>query len=259
MQLPQCTGAIDSISTCGGDFHGVLPGKNICASSRFTCFIYHTIVSHTGDVNMLDKSLPFAPVIMVKRDADNYPRFDLPAGYRIECHIPGREREWAEIMASVGEAESVDAGVKLFGSTFSDHPEFIGHRNLFAVAEDGCAVATASLWEGEHFGIPLPRVHWVACRPDHQGRGLIKALLTALLDMHNELSLGRVIYLTTQTWSYKAIGLYKKYGFEPYTGAKPANWTDSGNLGIAGSYEEYTKAAWQIIDSKIAQYEASRR
>jgi len=207
---------------------------------------------------MLDKSLPFAPVIMVKRNADNYPRFGLPAGYKVESYVPGREREWAEIMASVGEAESVEAGVKLFNSTFGDHPELLGRRNLFAVSEYGHAVATASLWEGEHFGIPLPRVHWVACRPDHQGRGLIKALLTALLDMHNGLALGRVIYLTTQTWSYMAIGLYKKFGFEPYLGAKPANWTASSYLGISGSFEEYTEAAWRIIDDKIAQYEASR-
>lgn len=211
---------------------------------------------------MLDKSLPFHPVIMVKRDAAIYPRYDLPAGYTIVSYIPGREREWAEIMASVGEADSVDDGVKLFGTTFSDHPELLGNRNLFVLDNEGRAVATASLWEGEHFGVPLPRIHWVACRPEHQRRGLIKALLTALLDMQSSLALGKVLYLTTQTWSYKAIGLYKKFGFEPYFGGKPANWTIYENKEIVESvntiYNDINKQAWSIIEAKLAEYNGSR-
>lgn len=211
---------------------------------------------------MLDKSVPFGAVIMVKRDADSYPRFELPAGYTLACYVPGRENDWAEIMASVGEADSFKSGLSLFSKTFSAPAGLLGRRNLFALTQDGRAVATASLWEGDIFGVPLPRFHWVACKPEHQGRGIVKALLTALLDMHNELALGKVVYLTTQTWSYKAIGLYKKFGFEPYHGPKPAGWTvfDRKDLcaEIDGAFDEHNRRAWQIIDGKIAEYNIKR-
>ncbi|HPT85842.1 MAG TPA: GNAT family N-acetyltransferase [Bacillota bacterium] len=211
---------------------------------------------------MLDKTVPFGAVIMVKCDASSYPRFTLPDGYTLLHYTPGREREWAKIMASVGEAESEEAGLELFYRTFSDHPELLGSRNLFVADTSGRAVATASLWEGGLFGVPLPRVHWVACMPGHQGKGLVKALLSSMLDMHNKLALGKVIYLTTQTWSYRAIGLYKKFGFEPYLGPKPASWTVhckkalSEELDLA--YTEENRRAWAIIDGKIAEYEAKR-
>lgn len=205
---------------------------------------------------MLDKSLPYAGVIMTKRDAGVYPAYSLPQGYTLGFYTPGAERDWAEIMASVGEADSVGAGIELFSQTFGGWPELFGRRNLFAVAPDGTAAATASLWLGETFGVPLPRVHWVACKPEYQGKGLAKALLSALLSLHRELALGDFIYLTTQTWSYKAIGIYRKFGFEPYMGAKPANWGDAqydGLVGFAGSFDEVNTAAWRLINAKLAE------
>lgn len=42
--------------------------------------------------------------------------------------------------------------------------------------------------------------------------------------MYNECGFKSCIYLTSQTWSYKAIGIYGKFGFAPYMGEKPKNW-----------------------------------
>ena len=87
--------------------------------------------------------------------------------------------------------------------------------------------------------------------------------MTALLELQNRLALGRVAYLTTQTWSYKAIGLYKKFGFEPYLGAKPAGWTVYGKKDLCAeidsAFSEEIGRAWKIIDEKLAEYEATRK
>ena len=44
---------------------------------------------------MIDKSIPYYPLTMVKDDAENYPRFDLPSGYRFEFYKKGDEIHWA--------------------------------------------------------------------------------------------------------------------------------------------------------------------
>jgi len=67
---------------------------------------------------LLDKTVPFGAVIMVKCDASSYPRFTLPDGYTLLHYTPGREREWAKIMASVGEAESEEEAWSFFTGHF---------------------------------------------------------------------------------------------------------------------------------------------
>jgi N-acetylglutamate synthase-like GNAT family acetyltransferase len=113
--------------------------------------------------------------------------------------------------------------------------------------KSGEVAACGSLWHGEHFGKQLWRIHWIATKSNYQGKGLIKALLTKLLDIYDELGFDGFVYLTSQTWSYKAINLYSKFGFMPYKGEKPQNW-------ITENYDSENNKAWQIIDCKIAEY-----
>lgn len=55
------------------------------------------------------------------------------------------------------------------------------------------------------------------------------------------------LYLVTQTWSYKAIRLYEKFGFLPYKGPKPVNWKSD-------DFDAENLRAWNIIEEKIAEY-----
>ncbi|EAC3243564.1 N-acetyltransferase, partial [Listeria monocytogenes] len=54
---------------------------------------------------------------------------------------------------------------------------------------------------------------------------------------------------TTQTGSYQAIYLYRKFGFEKYVGKTPENWKTV-------NFQEEKETAWQIIENKIAEHQA---
>lgn len=59
-----------------------------------------------------------------------------------------------------------------------------------------------------------PLLHWLAVRPDTQGLGLAKALVSECLLRLMRLEGDRDIFLHTQTWSHRAIAIYLKAGFE---------------------------------------------
>ncbi|MCY1029022.1 GNAT family N-acetyltransferase, partial [Mammaliicoccus sciuri] len=61
----------------------------------------------------------------------------------------------------------------------------------------------------------LGRIHFVAIKPEYQGKKLSKPLLSAALNKLIELG-HKEVFLTTQTTSYPAINMYLNYGFEPY-------------------------------------------
>lgn len=196
---------------------------------------------------MLDKSVSYCGVLMVKTDTESYPRFSLPEGYTITGYRPGLEEEWARMQFRLEQTDTMDAARELFQRQFMTFPERLPQRCLFVLDSEGQVAATASLWHGEHFGTEQQRIHWVAANPDHQGKGLIKALLTEIMDLYNRLGYQDFLYLVTQTWSYKAIHLYEKFGFQPYKAAKPVNWKSD-------DFAVENRRAWDIIEEKIAGY-----
>jgi hypothetical protein len=56
---------------------------------------------------MLDKSIPHIGVLMVKSDAENYPRFKLPEGFTITGYKQGFEDDWANMMFRVEQTDSL--------------------------------------------------------------------------------------------------------------------------------------------------------
>jgi nitrogen regulatory protein PII-like uncharacterized protein len=57
-----------------------------------------------------------------------------------------------------------------------------------------------------------------------------------------------MIYLTTQTNSYKAVNIYMQFGFRQFAGEKPAKWKCVEN------WETDIEKAWKIINGKIDEY-----
>ncbi|MFP4385165.1 MAG: GNAT family N-acetyltransferase [Spirochaetia bacterium] len=199
---------------------------------------------------MLDKSVPYIGVIMVKTKK-GYPDFQLPQEYRFHMYEPGDELKWAELEASVDEFADEKEASTLFEKVYMPRQKELPERLVFITGKDGFA-ATGTMLDGTHFGSVLPRVHWVSVHPDHQGRGLAKSLMTRLLDIHAGLDKRYPVYpvyLTTQTWSYKAVNIYKKFGFEPYTGKMPEGWETQGK-----SFQEDNKKAWDLIERKLREY-----
>jgi ribosomal protein S18 acetylase RimI-like enzyme len=229
----------------------------------------------------LDRSLPHIGVIMEKCDTEYYPKFDLPKGYSFAKYKRGYEKQWAKLQYEVEETDTLEEAELAFKSEFLDGKsmDWINKKNnhsetnniedsllyaqmcermTFIVDDRDKVVGTGCVWGGKMFGKELQRLHWIAVSPKHQGKGLAKALVSKLLDIYNELGYSGYIHLTSQTWSYKALNIYIKFGFKPYFGEIPQNWKavnlTSGNF-EPWDYKEKNTEAWNIIYEKINSYQ----
>lgn len=162
---------------------------------------------------MLDKSVPYIDVMMRRPQGADIPEFPLPDGYSFALYRPGDERAWAEIEASVGEFPAPIDALLYFQREFLPYARELARRCMFVRAPSGEYVATATaFWD--YAGIRRhPWLHWVAVRPEYQNRGLGKAVVARVLKLIVEIEGDRDVYLHTQTWSHKAIGIYEKAGF----------------------------------------------
>jgi len=148
---------------------------------------------------MLDKSIPYYGVLMIKHDTDNYPRYKLPEGFEFVGYSAGLEYEWARIEYELEQFDNMDKAVECFRREFNKPEEELNKTCFFVKAPDGKIAGITSLWHGNAFGPDLPRVHWVAVDKDFQGLGLAKALITKLMDAYHENGFTDPIYLVTQT------------------------------------------------------------
>lgn len=188
---------------------------------------------------MLDTSLPHIPVVMTCQSPGSAPHFSLPEGYVLRPWAPGLERAWCEIETACGEFPNTGSAMEHFSWEFLPFPEALAKGMWFALAPDGSPAGTVTLWHGTHLGRDLPRIHWVATHPAHEGKGVAKGLLSFVMER-----CAGPLYLTTQTWSWPAVRLYRRMGFVPYL-ERPASWKG----------EWAPDAGWRIIEEKIAACE----
>ncbi|MDD5602610.1 MAG: GNAT family N-acetyltransferase [Eubacteriales bacterium] len=189
---------------------------------------------------MLDKSVEYFHVLMHREKGLPIPPGKLPGGYRIVLFKPGDEKDWAEIETSVGEFEDTDEAGEYFGRKYLVYLPELERRALFVETPEGRKCATATAW-WSYTGIRRdPWLHWVSVKPEEQGKGLGKAIVCETLRLMTAIEGERDFYLHTQTWSYKAIGIYLKCGFR-------ISRTD----GLGGYWNEY-KQALPILKRKLA-------
>jgi len=173
---------------------------------------------------MLDKSVPYAGFYMVREPGALAPVYPLPGGFRFTFYEEGDEISWARIEASVLEFSSEFAALVHFREKFSDYQDELRKRCIFIENVEGRKVATSMAWWLEIAGHRQPRLHWVAVEPNYQGIGLGKAIISRVTELMTEHEGDVAFCLSTQTWSYKAVNIYKEHGYEP-TAAK-AYYTD---------------------------------
>ena len=161
---------------------------------------------------MLDKSVPYYNILMCRPGNLDVPHYDLPEGFRFSLYEEGNEKDWAEIEWSVGEyPRRVDALAKFQSKYF--YPNELKRRCVFIENSKSEKIATATIW-WEYSGVRRdPWVSYVAVKPEYQGQGLSKCLISRILEMSEEIEGKRDVYLHTQTWSHVAVRLYKKFGF----------------------------------------------
>ena len=139
----------------------------------------------------------------------------LPEGFYFKSYQEDDEVEWAAIETAVSEFENERLALDYFKEKFAPYSKDLRTRLLFVLDSSGEKVGTCSAWWKElPNGVRYPLVHWVAVKPGYQGKGLAKAMVNRTLKLLQELEQNSPIYLHTQTWSYAAIHLYKKLGFE---------------------------------------------
>ena len=198
---------------------------------------------------MMDKTIPYIGVIMTCQDPSSYPRCPLPKGYEVRMYEPGMEKDWAALQASVEHMDTAEQALARFNEELAPDQETLKTRAFFIYSSEGKLAASAILWYGNHFGRTLARVHWVAVSPEEQGKGLCKALMTQLMDLYHQNKLAGGLYLTSQTWSYKALNIYRQFGFKPYTGPQLPGWKPTTD-----DYEQETREAWNLIEQKHKAY-----
>ena len=67
---------------------------------------------------MLDKTLPYYNIIMKRVSGSPIPEPNLPQGYNFCLYSEGDEKEWAEIMVSVGEFDSFTEAMDYFAEHY---------------------------------------------------------------------------------------------------------------------------------------------
>ncbi len=163
---------------------------------------------------MLDKTVPYFNVIMKRRARLPVVTHELPSEFSLAGFGPRDEVQWAGIETAVGEFMTESEALTYFQATYLPHSDELTRRCVFVRQADGAAVGTITSWWNTTEERRDPSVHWLAVRPDYQGLGLGKALVSECLKRLVWLEGDRNIFLHTQTWSHRAIAIYIKAGFE---------------------------------------------
>lgn len=181
----------------------------------------------------MDKSLPYKRIILKREPGTPLPEFAVPPGFRISRFRAGDEIAWAEIETSVTEFDKVENALLYFCQTYLPFIKELERRSLFVETEAGFKVGTFTAW-WNYTGVRRhPFMHWVAVRPDYQGLGLGKALVAAGVRLMVDIEGDVAMYIPTQTWSYKAVAIYRWAGFEFETSEPaPGGWENHTAEGI---------------------------
>ena len=169
---------------------------------------------------------------MIRHDLNDLPPVELPEGFRIRTFREGDIANWCRIETSVDEFSTIERAERYFQEEFGPRIDLMANRSFMLETSDGEAIGTTTAWMGTFEGELIGMIHWVAIDPHYQGRGLAKPLLATA--MHRLAQDHERAFLGTQTTSYRAVGLYLKYGFEPVL------------------LTEKDRRAWAIVEALLA-------
>ena len=162
---------------------------------------------------MLDKSLEYRNLLMRRPAGAPIPEAILPPGYSFSLYQPGDETHWARIETAVLEFDDETQASDCVRRDYLDFHGESSRRMLFIREPGGLPVATFTAWWQYTGQRRDPWVHWVGVHPEHQSRGLGRAIVAQGVRLMADIEGDRDFYLHTQTWSHRAVGLYLWAGF----------------------------------------------
>ena len=155
--------------------------------------------------------------------------FPLSEGFSYTYYEDGDELNWARIETSAGEFDSEFAALLFFKEEFMQDVDELYRRCIFIRTADGEKVATANAWWSYIGTRRRAWLHWVGVDARFQGLGLGKAIISRVTELLKLLEGDVDFYLSTQTWSYKAINIYRKCGWELTDEKKLYGWKYRGH------------------------------
>ena len=162
---------------------------------------------------MLDKSVPYVDVLMHRKKGSPVVNIELPDAYKFSLFHSGDEKAWAKIETSVLEFPDEPDALMYFQKEYLPFISELEKRCLFIENCNGEKVATSTAWWC-YTGIRRdPWLYWVSVKPQYQGLGLGKAIISKITQMMIDIEGDRDFYLHTQTWSHKAIRIYELFGY----------------------------------------------
>jgi GNAT superfamily N-acetyltransferase len=156
----------------------------------------------------------FLEIFLKWKTGVDLPDCELPDGFSLRSYHHMDEENWFSIY------RAADQHNRVYSSTFREYfganTDELSQRQFYLCNNEGEAIGTATAWfNDDYHGERWGRVHWVAIKPEYQGRGLAKCLLAAVL--HKLAACGHdKCYLRTYSMRDKAIQLYLGLGFEPH-------------------------------------------
>jgi GNAT superfamily N-acetyltransferase len=163
------------------------------------------------------ETLPELNLFMICRSLRREALSAIPAPYRLRSMRPDELATWKampfddEATAAAFDGFMGDWAARVYGGR---EAEFHA-RTLFAVDSDDRPVGTCMLWDA--YG-RLPTIHWLKVVAPLEGRGIGRALLSAVLRDLDPAAYP--VYLHTQPESARAIALYTDFGFDLLSGER---------------------------------------
>lgn len=162
----------------------------------------------------MEGKIPDGNLFMACRQLEGAAFSALPEGYSLR---PPRREElplWMDIHFDSPEEARANRPYmeRYYAQVYAPQGDLFFRQCRFLCAPDGEVAGTCFVWKA--YG-RVSTVHWFKVKREHEGRGLGRALLSAVLAPLGEEDLP--VCLHTQPGSFRAIKLYSDFGFRLLT------------------------------------------
>jgi len=148
----------------------------------------------------------------MSRNLTGLPEHPLPSGYRLRLMNPVDVKHWVAVQQAA--EPFLTMSEKWFWQEFGKPAGLAWERCFLLQIDEGTPVGTITAWTDSAWdGQVRGRIHWLAVRPEWQGRGFAKPMVSMALELLRQFH--DSVYLMTQPERLVAIRLYLGLGFEP--------------------------------------------
>ncbi|MDO4466724.1 MAG: GNAT family N-acetyltransferase [Bacillota bacterium] len=158
-----------------------------------------------------DKSVPSIGVLMICPRRQIEKEIKLPAGYSYVSWDEDMSSEWIDLQIMAENFESEQEAHEFIKTMDTEKFVFVQDQN-------GKLVASAGLYEGDHFGMKRLRLGKLAVLLENQREGLATAMITKLCLAYDSVPGKYPLYVSLNAQQHEAIKVFAKLQFTPYFG-----------------------------------------